>query len=91
MTGEATSPELCERLATRFPPGSAASVLEQALAQEGFRSGRTCQKHLIRCAEFRQSGGGFFGPYPVDATIAWKVTGDDRILWTKGRVFYTAP
>ena len=91
MTGEAISPELSERVARRFPPGSDPAVLEQALFHEGFRPGRTCKKHSIRSAEFRQEGGGFFGPYPMDATVAWKVGSDGRILWTKGRAFYSAP
>jgi hypothetical protein len=91
MTGEATSPELSERLARRFPPGSNAAVLEQALLEEGFRLGRSCRMHSMRSAEFRQEGGGFFGPYPMDATVAWKVTDDGRVVWTKGRVFYSAP
>jgi hypothetical protein len=91
MTGEAISPELSERLARRFPSGSDAAVLEQALFHDGFRPGRTCQKHSTRSADFLQEGGGFFGPYPMVATVAWKVANDGRILWTKGRVFYFAP
>lgn len=91
MTGEATSPDLSERLARRFPPGSDAAALEQALLEAGLQPGRTCEKHSIRSAEFRQEGGGFFGPYPMDATVAWKIMSDGRVLWTKGRVLYRAP
>lgn len=89
---EAHSPELTERLASCFPTGSDASRLESALQEEGFKLIAPCENDpTIHRAVFRQTGGGFFGPYPIDATVAWKVSDTQQIVWTKGHVWFIAP
>jgi hypothetical protein len=45
----------------------------------------------IHGASFGQGGGGFYGPYPVSAIIAWKVDQAGKVVWTKANVAYTGP
>lgn len=89
---EALSPELMERLSTQFPAGSPARRLEQSLKEQGFSIKSPCDDlPAIRLGEFRQSGGGFYGPYPVWSQIAWEQDTAGKILWTKGTVAFTGP
>ena len=90
---EALSPELTARLAQQFPAGSDAALLERALRSQGFRiRGRPCPTApAIRLAEFRQRGGGFSGPYPIFAHVAWEQDDGGRLVWAKGHVQFTGP
>lgn len=89
---EALSPELMARLSGQFPVGSPASRLEQNLKQQGFIVRRPCNEiPTIRVGEFRQSGGGLDGPYPIWAQVAWKQDATGKIMWTKGTVAFTGP
>lgn len=89
---EALSPDLTSRLAALFPPGSDADALQTALVTQGFGDMATCKDDpSVYHAAFRQTGGGFAGPYPIDAVVAWRRTEDRRIEWTKGFVSYLAP
>ena len=89
---EALSPELMERLARQFPAGSDASQMERILKEQGFSLRLPCDGlSAIRLGEFRQKGGGFNGPYPVFAQIAWEQNNAGRIMWTKGTVSFTGP
>lgn len=88
---EALSPELTARLQRQFPVGSNARQLERALRGQGFGPGETCANApAVRNTQFRQSGGGFFGPYPIYASVAWEER-NGRIVWTKGSVAFTGP
>jgi hypothetical protein len=90
--GEALSPELDQRLRTRFPPGSAAGGLERYLRSQGFDQLQRCVNDpSISQMDFIQTGGGFYGPYPMFAEVAWKQDGAGRIVWTKGYVAFTGP
>ena len=89
---EAKSPEVEDRLRMQFPPGTPANLLRSALLLQGFSFIDDCPNDLsIKRATFQQNGGGFFGPYPAFAIVAWKIDGEDRIIWTKGTVAYTGP
>lgn len=88
---EALSPELTARLAQQFPVGSDAGLLERTLRDQGFQqvSAPCATAPPIRLAQFRQRGGGFYGPYPIFAQIAWEQNGAGRLVWTKGTVAFT--
>lgn len=89
---EALSPELTARLKEAFPAGGSAINLENALRQQGFGKVTPCDEEpSVRTSIFRQTGGGFFGPYPIFAVVAWKQDEEGRILWTKGHVAFTGP
>jgi hypothetical protein len=89
---EALSPELTERLAQEFAVGSDAGRLERALRDQGFQVRAPCATvPAIRLAEFRQTGGGFYGPYPVFAQVAWEQDDAGRLVWAKGHVAFTGP
>lgn len=89
---EALSPELDSRLRQQFPAGSEARRLVQELRAQGFRATAPCENDAsIHHAEFRQSGGGFAGPYPIFASVAWKEDARGRIAWTKASVSFTGP
>ena len=89
---EAISPELTERLARQFPVGSDAARLERALRDQGFQPTAPCPTApAIRHAEFRQEGGGFYGPYPIFAQIAWEQDDAGLLRWVKSSVSYTGP
>lgn len=90
MAGQklAVSPELSDRLGRQFPPDTAALTLTQELSREGFRAPTACEADpSIMVAEFIQKGSGLL-PYDLDASVYWKVSGDGKIVWTKGFVFY---
>ena len=79
-----------ERLRRQFPTGSNASLLERRLRQEGFSFRLPCEGlPAIHLGEFRQSGGGLHGPYPMFAQIAWEQDDAGRIIWVKGTVSFT--
>src|SRR5262249_3502379 len=89
---EAKSPELEDRLRMQFPPGTPANLLTRALLSQGFSLIEDCPNDSsIKRATFSQDGGGFFGPYPAFAIVAWKMDAEDQIVWTKGAVAYTGP
>lgn len=89
---EALSPELTQRLAKGFPTGSEAVLLKEALRSQGFRMQERCATEpSIRLAEFRQTGGRFYGPYPVFAQVTWKQDDAGRLVWSKGHVAFTGP
>lgn len=89
---EALSPELMERLTRQFPVGSDASQLEHNLNEQGFTFRLPCDGHsAIHLGEFRQRGGGFYGPYPIFAQIAWEQNNAGEIMWIKGTVAFTGP
>ena len=81
-----------ERLTRLFPNGSDASRLERSLKEQGFRLSSPCSGlPAIHRGEFRQTGGGFYGPYPIFAQIVWEQNDMGRIVWSKGTVSYTGP
>jgi hypothetical protein len=87
MMGEALSPELNQRLAAQFPPGSSADSLVQTLTAQGFKLTGTCQTD----SKIHRAG---FGPSPTrgsifetSAEIYWKTEGD-TVVWTKGFVMF---
>jgi hypothetical protein len=89
---EALSPELMERLTRQFPVGSDASRLERNLKEQGFSLRLPCDGlSAVHLGEFRQRGGGLYGPYPIFAQIAWEQDDAGRIMWTKGTVSFTGP
>ena len=88
----ALSPELNQRLIREFPHGSSGKRIEEVLTRQRFHMLPPCQNdRSIRAALFHQIGGGFFGPYPIRATVYWKVNRGNKIVWTKGFVEYTGP
>lgn len=89
---EALSPQLMERLTRQFPAGSDASRLERTLKEQGFSLRVPCDGFpAIHLGEFRQTGGGFYGPFPIWAQIAWEQDDAGRLKWTKGTVSFTGP
>ena len=75
------------RLRQQFPPGSDAVALAQALRAQGFSLEGPCEGDpSIQQAWFRQSGGGFFGPYPAVASINFKVGPGGEVVWAYGRI-----
>ncbi|KMO22135.1 hypothetical protein QR78_07565 [Methylobacterium indicum] len=89
---EALSPDLTPRLDALFPPGSDADALQTVLVAQGFGDIATCKDDpSIHHTAFRQTGGGFAGPYPIFAVVAWRRSEDGRVAWMKGFVSYLAP
>ena len=81
-----------DRLATAFPAGTPQDQLVRSLARQGFTVEPSCAVDpTIRSATFRQSGGGFYGPYPAFSMVTWKVDTAGRIIWASGWVAYTGP
>jgi hypothetical protein len=81
-----------ERLARQYPIGSDASRLKRNLEEQGFSLSVPCKGlSAIHRGEFRQRGGGIYGPYPIFAQIAWQQDEAGRIMWTKGTVSFTGP
>ena len=81
-----------ERLGREYPVGSDASRLERNLKEQGFSLRLPCDGlSRIHLGEFRQTGGGFYDPYPVVAQIVWEQDDTGNILWTKGTVAFTGP
>jgi len=89
---EALSPTIERNLLREFPPGTPEANLRRSLITQGFEFDAPCREdQSIHRARFVQRGGGFFGPYPAAAEIAWKVDARDKIVWTKGNVGYLGP
>ena len=82
-----------QRLDREFPPGTAEEKLLTSLREQGFQVMAPCDGDTtIYCAVFAQKGGGgLWGPYPIFATIAWKIDSLGRIVWSKANVSYTGP
>jgi hypothetical protein len=89
---EAHALQVEARLARDFPVGTPEQALVAALTRQGFKPDAACDNDpTIHRAMFYQTGGGFFGPYPAMANIAWKVDSEGRIVWTKANLMYTGP
>jgi hypothetical protein len=89
---QAGSPQVESRLAHQFPAGAEETRLVATLRAQGFTLVQECDNDpVIHGARFSQDGGGFWGPYPVNADVAWKVDGAGKIMWTKANVAYTGP
>ena len=89
---EARSPEVEDRLTRRFPPGTPEAQLKRALVSQHFQMIGSCEADTsIHRATFSQTGGGFYGPYPAWAVVAWKIDAAEKIVWTKADVEYTGP
>lgn len=81
------SEEIDARLKAQFPPGSEAARLAEALRGQGFvLEGPCLGDRSILQAWFRQSGGGWFGPYPAVASVNFKVDPEGRVVWAYGRI-----
>jgi hypothetical protein len=86
----ALSPELQERLAQAFPPGSEEVRLLGYLRQQGFDLLSPCNSdRSVRVAAFSQHGGGPLS-YPLIANVYWKVDEKGKIAWTRGFIRFTA-
>jgi hypothetical protein len=89
---EAHAPQVEARLARDFPAGTPEQALLAALTRQGFKPDIPCDNDAtIHRALFNQKGGGLFGPYAAMAQVAWKVDGQDRIVWTKAQLAYQSP
>ena len=89
---ETGSPTIGERLRADFPPGTDARRLAHSLVSQGFTLMGACAlDRSIERAQFRQTGGGFLGPYPGYALIHWKVDSNGKIIWAKGWIAFTGP
>ncbi len=81
-----------DRLAMAFPAETPQEQVVRSLARQGFTIKSPCTTDpTIRYAEFSQSGGGFYGPYPAFSVVTWKVDPAGRIIWASGWVAYTGP
>jgi hypothetical protein len=82
----AVSPEFNGRLASRFPPGTAASALVSALTAEGFKAAGSCETDSsISILSFNDKDA-----IPnVTAQVYWQADSTGRITWTMGFVAYT--
>lgn len=81
-----------DRVERAFPVGTPHSDVVRSLSRQGFKIEPACASDpTIRRAIFRQSGGGFYGPYPAFSVITWKVDPKDRVAWVSGHVNYTGP
>jgi hypothetical protein len=86
MGGEALSPELNQKLAAQFPPGSSTDSLVRTLTAQGFKLTGTCE------TDSTIHRAGFGGPtrgsiFETHAEIYWK-TENDTVVWTKGFVMF---
>jgi len=84
--GEALSPELNQKLAAQFPPGSSADSLVRTLTAQGFKLTGPCQNDsTIQRAGFGGTTRGSI--FATHAEIYWKTEGDS-VVWTKGFVMF---
>jgi hypothetical protein len=84
--GEALSPELNQKLAAQFPPGSSADSLVRTLSEQGFKLAEACQNDsTIRRAWFQGPMRGAI--FETRAEIYWRTEGD-ALVWTKGFVMF---
>jgi hypothetical protein len=82
----AVSPELNSRLASKFPPGTAASALVSTLTAEGFKPAGSCETDSsIRILAFNDKD----ATPNVTAQVYWQADSKDQITWTQGFVAYT--
>jgi len=85
----AISPEFNDRLATRYPPGSAEIRLLEDLTREGFKDSGHCESEpAIRIMAFHADGIGLLVS-AITAQAYWQSDAQGRIVWTKGFVAYT--
>jgi hypothetical protein len=84
--GEALSPELNQKLAAQFPPGSSSATLVQTLTAQGFKLTGPCQNDstIYRAGFAGMTRGSIF---ETRAEIYWKTQGD-AVVWTKGFVMF---
>jgi hypothetical protein len=86
-TAEALSPELNQKLAAQFPPGSSADSLIRTLTAQGFKLTGSCQNDsTIHRAGFRGPTRGSI--FETQAEIYWKTEGD-TLVWIKGFVMFS--
>jgi hypothetical protein len=86
MGGEALSPELNQKLAAQFPPGSSADSLTRTLTAQGFQLAGPCQNDsTIHRAGFGGTTRG--SAFETRAEIYWKAEGN-TLVWTKGFVMF---
>jgi len=45
----------------------------------------------VHWANFHQTGGAPWGPYPMLADVMWKLDDAGEIVWTKAYVVYSGP
>ena len=87
--GDAVSPELEQRLARQFPPGSPESVLVASLAEQHFATPSPCRNDSsVRFSYYLGPKGSKPGRGPVDATVYWKVNDASQIVWTHGYLHF---
>jgi hypothetical protein len=81
----ALSPEFNARLASRYPPGSADTVLISGLTAAGFKSAGVCKSEPnTKILAFSDKN-----TIPnVVAEVYWQADSERRIAWTKGFVRY---
>jgi hypothetical protein len=85
-SGEALSPELNQRLAEQFPPGSSGPELSRFLMSQGFKQLESCENDTAIHRAY------YDGPISgvllnINANVYWK-TEENTIVWTKGFVAY---
>ncbi|HTQ99022.1 MAG TPA: hypothetical protein VMH83_03490 [Candidatus Acidoferrum sp.] len=84
----ASSREVDMRLEREFPAGTDAALLSKYLAAQGFKPEAPCEGDAsVQRASFFRKGVGFL-PYDTSATVYWKVDAQQRIVWTKGFLFF---
>jgi hypothetical protein len=89
---EARSPDVENQLARLFPVGTPEVALKLSLQRQGFKLSEACSNDSkIHRAVFTQKGGGLAGPYPIFASLAWKVDEFARIVWIKASIVYDGP
>ena len=87
---DSRSPEVENRLARQFPPGTSEARLKAALVSQHFDLIDACEADAsIRRATFSQTGGRYYGQSAIWAFVAWKTNADGKILWTKADVDHT--
>ena len=85
-SGEALSPQLNQRLAEQFPPGSREEPLVKSLSEQGFKPLEPCQNDAtIRSAHFKGPTRGAL--FDINAVVYWK-TQSGTLVWTKGFVSF---
>ena len=81
---------LNRRLAEMFPVGTSESKLTTFLERQKFTAPVTCPKRggdAIRSAQFFEARS--FGQITtLEATILWKVDEGQKLIWTRGTIFY---
>jgi hypothetical protein len=84
--GEALSPELNQRLAQQFPPGSSGPALFRFLMSQGFMQLEPCENDTtVHRAYYNGPISGVL--LNINAIVYWKTEGN-TLVWTKGFVDY---